>query len=38
MQSDDSVMCGFYYTAFMEYMIAGKALLDYNNLFSPDDY
>ena len=31
-------MCGFYCTAFIEYMIAGKTLLDYTNSFSPNDY
>ena len=28
-QSDDSVVRGFYCNAFIEYMIAGKTLLDY---------
>ena len=28
----------FYCIAFIEYMIAGKTLLDYTNLFSPNDY
>ena len=31
-------MCGFYCIAFIEYMLAGKTLLDYTNLFSPYDY
>ena len=31
-------MCGFYSIAFIEYMLAGKTLLEYTNLFSPDDY
>ena len=31
-------MCGFYFIAFVEYMLAGKSLLDYTNLLSPDDY
>ena len=31
-------MCGFYCIAFIEYMLAGKSLLDYTNLFSPNDY
>ena len=31
-------MYGLYYIAFIEYMIAEKALLDYSNLFSPNDY
>ena len=37
-QDDNSILCGFYCIAFMEYMIVGKTLLDYMNLFSPDDY
>ena len=36
-QSDDSIMCGFYFIAFIEYMHVGKTLLDYNNLFSPNN-
>ena len=31
-------MCEFYCIVFIEYMIAGKTLLDYTNLFSPNDY
>ena len=31
-------MCRFYCIAFTEYMLAGKTLLDYTNLFSPNDY
>ena len=31
-------MCGFYYAAFIEYTLAGKTLLDYTDLFSPNDY
>ena len=31
-------MCGFYFIAFIEYMLTGKNLLDYTNLFSPNDY
>ena len=31
-------MCGFYCIAFLEYMLAVKTLLDYTNLFSPNDY
>ena len=29
-------MCGFFCIAFIEYMLAGKTLLDYS--FSPNDY
>ena len=31
-------MRGFYCTAFMECMLAGKTLSDYINLFSPNEY
>ena len=31
-------MCGFYCIVFIEFMLAGKTLLDYTNLFSPNDY
>ena len=37
-QSDNSVTCGFYYMAFIEYMITEKMFLDNNNLFSSNDY
>ena len=37
-QSEDSVICGFYCTAFIEYVIAGKNLLDDATLFSLKDY
>ena len=31
-------MCGFYCIAFIEYMLAGKTILDYTNLFPQNDY
>ena len=31
-------MCGLYCIALIEYMIAGKTLLDYTNSFSPNYY
>ena len=31
-------MYGIYYIAFIEHMVAGKTLLDYTNLFFPNDY
>ena len=31
-------MSGFYCAAFIEYMLAGKTLLDYTHLLSPNDY
>ena len=38
MQSDHSIMFGFYYIAFIEYLFAGKTLLDYYNLFSSNEF
>ena len=32
-QDNESIMCGFYCIAFIEYMLAGKAFLHYTNLF-----
>ena len=37
-QDNESIMCGFYCISFIEYIYAGKTLLDYTNLFSPNDY
>ena len=37
-QSDDSIMCGFYCIALIEYLIAGKAVLNYASLLSLNDY
>ena len=37
-QSDYSIMYGFYYITFIEYTIIEKTLLDYINLFSPNNY
>ena len=31
-------MCGLFCIAFIKYMLTGKTLLDYTNLFSPIDY
>ena len=33
MPDNESIMREFYCTAFIEYILAGKALLDYANLF-----
>ena len=35
-QDDDSIKCVFYCISFIEYMLAGKTLLDY--IFSRNDY
>ena len=37
-QDNESIMCEFYCIAFIEYMLAGKTLLDYINLLSPIEY
>ena len=38
LQNNDSIMCGLYCITFIEYILAGKTLSDYTNLFSPKDY
>ena len=35
-QAYDSIMCGYYCIEFINYMLEGKTLLDYTNLFSPN--
>ena len=37
-QAYDSIMCGYFYIGFIDFMLKGKSLLDYANLFSPNDY
>ena len=37
-QDDESIMCGFCCIVFIEYMNAGKTLLDYKDLLFPNDY
>ena len=37
-QDNGFIMCGYYCIAFIEYFLAGKTLLDYTNLLSPNDY
>ena len=36
-QANDSVMCGYFCIGFIDFMLAGKKLTDYANLFSPYD-
>ena len=38
LQAYDSIMCGYYSIEFINYMLKGKTLLDYTNLFSPNDF
>ena len=37
-QPCDSVICGYFCTGFIDFMLKGKSLLDYAKLVSPDDY
>ena len=37
-QACDSIMCGYFCIEFINYMLKGKTLLDYTNLFSPNDF
>ena len=37
-QAYDSIMCGYFCIEFINYMLKDKKLLDYTNLFSPNDF
>ena len=37
-QAYDSIMCAYFCIEFINYMLKGKTLLDYTNLFSPNDF
>ena len=37
-QAYDSILCGYFCIEFINYMLEGKTLLDYTNLFSPNDF
>ena len=34
----DSIMCGYFCIGFLDVMLKSKILLDYTNLFCPNDY
>ena len=36
-QAYNSIMCGYFCIEFISYMLKGKTLLDYTNLFSPKE-
>ena len=38
LQAYDSNMCGYFCIEFINYMFKGKTLLEYTNLFSPNDF
>ena len=37
-QAHDSIMCGYFYIGFINFMLSGKTLTDFTNLFSPNDF
>ena len=37
-QSNKSIMCGYVCTGFIDFMFAGKTLIDYTSLLSPYDF
>ena len=37
-QAYDSIMCGYLCIGFIDFMLSGKKLTDYTNLFSPHDF
>ena len=38
LQAYDSIMCGYFCLAFIDFMLAGKTLLQFTKLFSPYDF
>ena len=37
-QAYDSIMCGYFWIGFIDFMLAGKTLTEYTNLFSPNNF
>ena len=37
-QANDSIMCGYFCIAFIDFMLKGKSLTEYTNLLSPNDF
>ena len=37
-QAYDSVMCGYFCIGFIDFMLKGKSLTEFTNLFSPDNF
>ena len=37
-QANNSIMCGYFCIGFIDFMLAGKKLLDFTRLFSPYDF
>ena len=37
-QAYDLIMCGYFCIAFVDFMLAGKTLTEFKNLFSPNNF
>ena len=37
-QSSDQMVCGYFFIGFIDFMLKGKSLVDFTNLFSPNEY
>ena len=37
-QADNSIICGYFCIGFIDFMFAGKSLIDFTSLFSPYDF
>ena len=37
-QAYDSIMCGYFCIGFIDFMLAGKTLTEFTNLFSPNNF
>ena len=37
-QANDSIICGYFCIGFIDFMLAGKTLTDFTNLFSPNNF
>ena len=37
-QAYDSIMCGYFCIGFIDFILKGKSLLEYTNIFPPNDY
>ena len=37
-QADNSIMCGYFCVGFIDFMLAGKSLIDFTSLISPYDF
>ena len=37
-QAYDSIMCGYFWTGFIDFMLAGKTLTEFKNLFLPNNF